>query len=286
MKGYIQLKRGTDTEELMKHPECFLLLTLIAYRARRTNDGFNPERLDIGQALIGDFKSIGLTSEKVYRTAKKKLQEWNFVAFQGTNKGTVATLLNSNVYDINGDDEGDQNGGQGADEGRPRGDQGATEGRAGGGQGATNKNVKNGNNAKNVKNGKNVKKNGADLFETGKVVAMPWTGENFLRAWDSWKNYKLKNLKFQYKTPESEQAALMDLAEISGGLESNAIKIIQQSMAKGWKGLFALKNGYGNSNNSNGTGEGSGRKPITSASHEDIINAISQSFSEERQPGL
>jgi hypothetical protein len=148
--GYVQLMRTPQTEELMKFPECFILLTLIAYRARRTNDGFNPHGLEIGQAVIGDYKSIGLSSEKVYRNAKKKLEIWKLAAFKGTNKGTIATILNSDVYDINEEIKGEQKGGQGADKGRTAGEPGATK--------------KNGNNEKKEKNVK--KDSNGNLFET------------------------------------------------------------------------------------------------------------------------
>lgn len=153
-EGYIRLNRGTTAMELLKNPECFVLLTLIAMRARRTEDGYNPHNLKVGQAMIGDYKSVGFTSEKVYRNVKIKLEKWGFAAFKGANRGTIATLLNSEVYDINADEKGEQKGGQRADKGRTEGDPGADNGRTEGGQGATNKN---GNNDKNDKNGKNDK---------------------------------------------------------------------------------------------------------------------------------
>lgn len=56
--------------------------------------------LKAGQCFLGDYSSIGLT-ERQYRTAKKQLSDWNLATFKGTNKGTVGTLLNTKVYDIN-----------------------------------------------------------------------------------------------------------------------------------------------------------------------------------------
>lgn len=281
MAGFIQLKRGATTEELMRHPECFLLLTLIAYRARRTNEGLNSDRLEIGQALIGDFKTIGLSSEKVYRTAKKKLENWNLAAFKGTNKGTVATLLNSEVYDINENDRGDQKGGQGATNGRTEGEHGADDGRTTGGQRATNNNGNKGKKENNGKNGKNVKINGsADLFEPEAAkICVPWQSAEFLSAWENWKKFKAGEFKFFYKTPQSEQAALLQLSKISDGIETEAIKIINESMAKGWKGLFALKtNQNGTYSNSKGISDDPGRKPIRDVTQQDIVNALNQKF--------
>jgi hypothetical protein len=101
---FLKLIRNKETMELLTNaPNAFLLLTQIALRAKRTSD-FNVHRLTIGQALVGDYKSIGLTERK-YRTAKAQLQSWGFVTFKGTNKGTIATLLNTRVFDINEEDE-------------------------------------------------------------------------------------------------------------------------------------------------------------------------------------
>lgn len=99
MISYVQLLRSKETEELMKYPAAFILLTIIAIRAKRTFN-FNIHNLKIGEAFIGDYKTIGLT-EQQYRTAKKKLKEWGFATFRGTNKGTIATLTSSNVYNAN-----------------------------------------------------------------------------------------------------------------------------------------------------------------------------------------
>lgn len=67
-------------------------------------------------------------------------------------------------------------------------------------------------------------------------------GENFRKQWEQWKSYKKIELKFNYKSPQSEQASLQDLVKKANGIEENAIAIIQRSMANGWKGFFELKN--------------------------------------------
>jgi hypothetical protein len=97
--------KNKDTTELStKAPNAFLLLTQIALRAKRTND-FNVHGLTTGQALVGDYKTIGLTERK-YRTAKAQLESWGFATFKGTNKGTIANLINTKIYDINEDGKG------------------------------------------------------------------------------------------------------------------------------------------------------------------------------------
>lgn len=73
-------------------------------------------------------------------------------------------------------------------------------------------------------------------------VVFPWETETFKTQWNHWKIYKKKEFKFNYKSIQSEQAALSELAKKSDGEEKTAIKIIHQSMSNGWKGFFELKN--------------------------------------------
>lgn len=73
-------------------------------------------------------------------------------------------------------------------------------------------------------------------------VQIPWETETFKTQWEHWKIYKKKDHKFNYKSTQSEQAALEKLCELSGGTEKTAIAIIHQSMSNGWKGFFELKN--------------------------------------------
>ena len=73
-------------------------------------------------------------------------------------------------------------------------------------------------------------------------IKMVFTGSEIEEAWDSWKEFKQVQYKFKYKTLKSEQAAFDELVNLSGNNVQTAIQIINQSMAKGWKGLFPLKN--------------------------------------------
>lgn len=73
-------------------------------------------------------------------------------------------------------------------------------------------------------------------------VIYPFDSDEFKNYWFMWKEYKKKQFKFTFATPQSEQAALKDLVNLSNGVEDIALKIIEQSMAKGWKGFFTLKN--------------------------------------------
>ena len=114
--GFIKLIRSENTAELLRHPREFALLSLIAYRAKRTSS-FSAMGLEPGEALIGDHTAAGLTRRQ-YRTAIQNLSKWGFSTFKPTNKGTIARLTNSNIYDIN-PEENDQQPDQQAASNRP-----------------------------------------------------------------------------------------------------------------------------------------------------------------------
>lgn len=71
-------------------------------------------------------------------------------------------------------------------------------------------------------------------------IIIPWPDDSFQMAWNHWKEYKLKEFNFGYKSAVSEQTALNDLCEKADGHMENALKIIQKAIASGWKGLFKL----------------------------------------------
>jgi len=73
--------------------------------------------------------------------------------------------------------------------------------------------------------------------------------------WSKWKEFKKTEFNFKYKSEISEQASKTELINLSGNNEETAIKIIEQSIANGWKGFFKLKNnGDGNNTGSGGKG--------------------------------
>jgi len=101
----VQLRRGDYSNELCKFPYAFTLLSVIALRARRTakDDGPNIHNLNAREALIGDYVNYGM-SEQNYRTAKKQLEDFGLITTQATNRGTIATICSTEVYDINLDE--------------------------------------------------------------------------------------------------------------------------------------------------------------------------------------
>jgi hypothetical protein len=181
--SFLKLMKTKETMELITNaPNAFLLLTQIALRAMRT-DGFNVHGLTIGQALVGDYKSIGLTEQR-YRTAKAQLQSWGFATFKGTNKGTIAKLINTRVFDIN-------------EECEQRAEQ-----RPGNEQVTTNKNIKEDN--KNTHRGVCPHKSIVDLFnsmlpdlphvdlitdERKKTIKARWMTSDKTQSLDWWKEF-------------------------------------------------------------------------------------------------
>ena len=98
-RGFVKLNRSDETFELLQDPHAFTLLTVIAVRARRT-EKFNIHNLRPGEALIGDYASYGMTRQQ-YRGAMQRLKRWGLASFKPTTRGTVATLLDDRIYDVN-----------------------------------------------------------------------------------------------------------------------------------------------------------------------------------------
>lgn len=71
---------------------------------------------------------------------------------------------------------------------------------------------------------------------------MPFPSKEFEAQWTLWKMYRKKNHKFQFVNIASEQRELSKLKNESGNDEKTAIAMITQSIDKGWKGFFPLKN--------------------------------------------
>jgi len=106
--SFFKIMRSEETRELLSNDHnSFVLLTQIAFRAKRTNN-FSVHNLQPGQALIGDHESCGLTEQK-YRSAKQRLENYGLATFRATNKGTIATLTDSRVFDINATHSNEQN---------------------------------------------------------------------------------------------------------------------------------------------------------------------------------
>lgn len=96
--GWFKAMRNRDADELIRfNPNAYMLARFIAARARY-QDGFNADGLVLGEAMLGDYKSYGM-SERQYRTAKQDLQKHGFATFRTTNKGTIGKLIDTRLFD-------------------------------------------------------------------------------------------------------------------------------------------------------------------------------------------
>jgi hypothetical protein len=60
-------------------------------------------------------------------------------------------------------------------------------------------------------------------------------------AWLRWLDFKISQFNFKYKTKASEQTAVNELTSLCNGNYDLADKIVNHSIANGYKGLFPLK---------------------------------------------
>lgn len=81
-------------------------------------------------------------------------------------------------------------------------------------------------------------------------IAPAFVAPGFAPAFAAWLGYKRQQFKFTYKSEASMRAAYAELVRLSGNDPQTAMRIVEQSMSNGWKGLFELK-----SNNRNGTND-------------------------------
>jgi uncharacterized protein YdaU (DUF1376 family) len=76
--------------------------------------------------------------------------------------------------------------------------------------------------------------------EEKEIVVYPYTSKEFINTWSNWKIYKSNEFKFNYRTIQSEQAALKKLSNESDN-EAHAVESIESAMANGWKGIYPQK---------------------------------------------
>ena len=105
MKGFIKLYRSEQAINLQHNMCANHLLYVIALRASRSGNpvlGLKP-----GDAMLGDYNNYGMSRQQ-YRTALKNLESWGYIKLNLTNKGAIASICNSAVYDINSDEPNHQ----------------------------------------------------------------------------------------------------------------------------------------------------------------------------------
>lgn len=99
--SFIKTNRDSVVFEFLakNRHSALVLLLLIAKRAKRTE--YHPDkRLEIGEAYIGDYETYGVTKQ-IYRTDKALLKSTGQITLRTTNKGTIARLVRTDLFDIN-----------------------------------------------------------------------------------------------------------------------------------------------------------------------------------------
>ena len=113
---FIKFIHSEESDYLLEnYPNAFLLLSLIAGRARRVSG--KPDGLEIGECYIGDYEKAGIQSRQSYRTALSILETRLHIkkvescrtrkksttgsTTGSTTVGTKVKLLRSDVWDIN-----------------------------------------------------------------------------------------------------------------------------------------------------------------------------------------
>ena len=79
-----------------------------------------------------------------------------------------------------------------------------------------------------------------NMKKTDRQLINPFSDE-FWNTWDLWKEFRKEEHNFAYKGVISEQMALKRLCEVSEGEEEKAVRIIEQSISRGWMDFYKLK---------------------------------------------
>lgn len=97
---FIKFNRNSESfwKLIQKRHSAFILLCIIAQRARRFSD--SETGLKVNEAWVGDFEKYNSTRSK-YRTDLKWLIKLGFITTRKHDHGTAAKLIDSIIFDIN-----------------------------------------------------------------------------------------------------------------------------------------------------------------------------------------
>jgi hypothetical protein len=220
---FVQFLPGPTAAEVMRRPDAFVLLAQIAPRARRRGSSA-LDSLQPGEALIGDYRSIGLTPRR-YRTAKATLERGKLATFQATNRGTVATLASDTVFRVLGINADEPERAEATDQ-RPAGDKPATSSRK-------------------IK-GESRKRKEEGAAAPLDVFSALLTQEEFRRldvpelrqAYADWCGHRSES-----KKPQTSKAVELDALNMvkvldAGGNAAEIVTRIQKAISAGWRGWY------------------------------------------------
>lgn len=89
-------------------------------------------------------------------------------------------------------------------------------------------------------NSETIKKNGMSTAKDTESIQLPFQGPEFASIWKEWLQSR-KEARIKNYTPTGLKRLFKWLIAQSGGDEKIAIQIVDQSLTKGWQGLFELK---------------------------------------------
>jgi len=224
MEGWIKLHRKLLDWEWYSDinvMRLFVHLTLKANHKDKNWRGKNIKKGSFITSLEHLSKETGLSVQNI-RTSINKLKSTNEITIKSTSKNTCISLTNWDLYQEKENTNKQTN----KQTNKPLTSE----------QQTTNKPLTTTNNDNNTKNEKNEKNS-----KEKRGIVFPFETENFKNHWSLWKQYKKEEHGFRYKSLISEQGSLKKLSELSDAQEENAIKIINESIGNGHKGLFPLK---------------------------------------------
>ena len=111
-------------------------------------------------------------------------------------------------------------------------------------------------------------KNKKGIKKQPKELVYPFSDKSFHNLWEVWKKYKKQQHNFTYKGEISEQAALKEVGELANGNLNLALKLIQNAINNGWKGIFAIQ---------------SGKQKSSGYTDDELLNAVQQQNANPQQ---
>lgn len=94
--GFVKFQRTNESKDLLQYKNELALLAFIALHARYSESTVGD--LQKGECFIS-AQSVQL-SQRQYRTAKKRLEDWGLATFKATNRCTIAKIESTSVFDV------------------------------------------------------------------------------------------------------------------------------------------------------------------------------------------
>lgn len=220
MKGWIKLHRSLIDWEWFDDKNALNLLIYLLISVNYEDKKWRGIVVKSGSMILS-WETLSIACKltvRQCRTAMDKLEQSGEVTRKATNKWQVVTLVKWDKLQGDSEEVDKQ-------QVKPMTNKRQTNDR----QMTTTKERKE---YKEIKEVKKKEKKGDLIF--------PWNDERFLDQWNNWLDYKKKEFNFKFKSDQSQQAALKKLATLANGDMENAITMMHESMANGWKGFFAV----------------------------------------------